>query len=183
MNNPKADAFFELVNEKRGLFAISGIALLVLGIAAVSMPHVFTVSTEQLVGWVLAIAGIIQLFHAFSAKGAGGFIWQVLIGILQTGVGLSLVAYPDNGIITLTVLLATMLIGEGIVRSFYAFSLQPNPVWGWVLASGLVSLALGVMVFAKMPGSATWAIGLLVGCNIAMAGWVLLVAVATSKKH
>jgi len=46
--------------------------------------------------------------------------------------------------------------------------------WGLVLASGIVDLALAAIIFAGLPGTAAWAIGLLVGINMLFGGAALI---------
>jgi uncharacterized membrane protein HdeD (DUF308 family) len=98
----------------------------------------------------------------------------LLVGLLEFFAGLFLLVYPVAGIIALTIYVAVVFIVEGIIRAFLAFQLKPEAGWIWVLIGGIVSVLLGVMLYAKLPSSAIWAIGLLVGLNIAMAGWTLL---------
>ena len=91
-----------------------------------------------------------------------------------------LLVYPVAGIIALTIYVAVVFIVEGIIRALLAFQLKPEAGWVWVLIGGIVSVILGVMLYAKLPSSAIWAIGLLVGLNIAMAGWTLLMIALTA---
>jgi uncharacterized membrane protein HdeD (DUF308 family) len=91
-------------------------------------------------------------------------------------------AYPIEGIIALTIFLAVMFFIEGIVRTVFAFQMRPEVGWGWVLTSGIISIIVGVMLWAKLPSSALWAIGLLVGINFIMAGWSSLMLAFAAEK-
>ena len=44
------------------------------------------------------------------------------------------------------------------------------PGWGWQVADGLVTLALGLLVLAEWPGSGLWVIGLFVGIDLIFYG-------------
>ena len=70
--------------------------------------------------------------------------------------------------------MAITFIVEGVLKIVLAFNIKPQSGWTWVLVSGVLSAVVGIMLWAKLPSSALWAIGLLVGLNIAMAGWSLL---------
>lgn len=164
----------QAVREKRGWFIALGILLILVGTAAIVSPHIATLSTSLLVGWFLVISGIAQAIHAFWAKDWGGFFWELIIGVLHTLAGGFLLVYPVAGIVALTIYMAAVFVAEGGIRSFLAFQLKPQVGWVWVLIGGIVSILVGVMLWAKLPSSAIWAIGLLVGINIAMAGWTLL---------
>jgi len=104
----------------------------------------------------------------------GRIFLGVLVGLLEVFAGAFLLVYPVAGIIALTIYVAAVFIVEGIIRALLAFQLKPEAGWIWILISGIVSICLGAMLWAKLPSSAIWAIGLLVGLNIAMAGWTLL---------
>jgi uncharacterized membrane protein HdeD (DUF308 family) len=164
----------QAVQEKRGWFIALGIVMIVVGSAAIIFPYVATVSTKIFLGWFLIIGGIVQAIHAFWVKDWGGFFWQLIVGLLEVFAGLFLLVYPVAGIIALTIYVAAVFIVEGIIKAFLAFQLKPEAGWIWVLIGGIVSILLGAMLWAKLPSSAIWAIGLLVGVNIAMAGWTLL---------
>lgn len=173
----------QAVREKRGWFIALGIVMIVVGSAAIIFPYVATVSTKIFLGWFLIIGGIVQAIHAFWVKDWGGFFWQLIVGLLEVFAGLFLLVYPVAGIIALTIYVAAVFIVEGIIKAFLAFQLKPEAGWIWVLIGGIVSILLGAMLWAKLPSSAIWAIGLLVGLNIAMAGWTLLmIALAPGKK-
>ena len=81
---------------------------------------------------------------------------------------------PLTGIVTLTLLLAVMFILEGVVQAGIAFRIRPHAGWVWMLLSGIVAIAVGVLLIAKLPSSAAWAIGLLVGINLMMSGFAYL---------
>ena len=164
----------QAVRQKRGWFIVLGIAMILVGSAAIISPHIATLSMKIFLGWFLIFGGIIQAVHAFRMKDWGGFFWGLLVGLLEFFAGLFLLVYPVAGIIALTIYVAVVFIVEGIIRSLLAFQLKPEAGWVWVLIGGIVSVILGVMLYAKLPSSAIWAVGLLVGLNIAMAGWTLL---------
>jgi uncharacterized membrane protein HdeD (DUF308 family) len=48
------------------------------------------------------------------------------------------------------------------------------PGLGWMAASGIISLILGALIWADLPSSATWAIGLLVGIELLLGGFDLI---------
>lgn len=168
------------IQENRGWFIALGVVLILVGTAAILFPFLSTLSTEIFVGWLLVIGGVVQIVHAFRAKDWSGFFWEFLIGALEAVAGVILLSYPLAGIVALTVFLAVMFIIEGAFRAALAFKLKPHAGWGWVLAGGIVSGLVGVLIWAHLPSSALWAIGLLVGINIAMAGWTLVMLAMSS---
>lgn len=169
------------VHEHQRWFLILGIALILLGIAAIVFPFIATLSATFFVGWLLVISGIVQIIHAFGFKDWRGFAWELLIGILQTLAGVALLVFPLAGIVALTIFLAAIFLVEGIMRTLLAFKIKPQSGWGWMLAGGIVSAIVGVLLWAELPASAVWAIGLLVGINLLMAGWALVMLAMSAR--
>jgi uncharacterized membrane protein HdeD (DUF308 family) len=162
---------------------ILGVVLIVLRIAAVAFPFATKIAAKMVFGLVFLIGGIAQIVHAFSTHRWSAFLWYVLIGALYLIAGIWLAFFPLTGIIMLTVFLAAMFIFEGIFEVIMALGLRAQHGWGWLLISGLVSLAAGVLIYAQLPTSAAWAIGLLVGINMISSGWAyFFLALAANKK-
>lgn len=171
------------VAEKRTWFMILGVVLIVLGIAAIAFPFATTIAAKMVFGWVFLIGGIAQIMHAFSTQRWSAFLWNVLIGALYLIAGIWLAFFPLTGIITLTVFLAPMFVIKGLFEVALALGLREQEGWIWLLISGLISLAVGVLIYAQLPSSAIWAIGLLVGINMISSGWAyFFLGLAASKK-
>jgi len=162
------------ISENKGWFYFLGILLIVLGIAAIAFPFVTTIAAKVFLGWLFLIGGIVQIFHAFSTRAWSEFLLDLLIGVLYVVAGGWLAFFPLTGIVTLTLLLAVMFILEGVVQAGIAFRIRPHAGWVWMLLSGIVAIAVGVLLIAKLPSSAAWAIGLLVGINLMMSGFAYL---------
>jgi len=54
--------------------------------------------------------------------------------------------------------------------------------WGWMLVSGIIDLALALMIFAGLPSTAAWALGLLVGINMIFGGTALIAMSLYARK-
>lgn len=158
----------DAIAEKRGWFIALGIALSLLGLVSIAFPLVMTITAKVFLGWLFLIGGIVQAIHAFSTQSWGGFLWNLLIGLLYVFVGGWLAFFPLAGLLGLTVLIALMFIGEGVMKAILAFGLDAGRFW--VIVSGAISIILGIMLLSDLPGSALWAIGLLVGINFLFSG-------------
>ena len=152
----------------------SGIFTLILGMAAIILPFVATLTIELLFGTILIIAGIVHVLHAFTARKPKGLFLQLLAAALYGLVGILLVAFPLQGVLTLTLLLTTMFIMAGAFKIALSLRLRPIPTWGWLMFNGVVSLALGMLIWTGLPGTDAWAIGLLVGIEMLFSGWVMI---------
>jgi hypothetical protein len=111
---------------------------------------------------------------AFRVRDWSGFIWSLGIGVLSLLVGVVLVADPLAGAIPLTLLVAVLFLATGVAKTMFALALRPASGWVWVLASGLVSVVLGVMILAGLPATATTILGLLLGIELVSNGVLFL---------
>jgi len=165
----------EALQRHWGLYLLEGIVLVVLGALAIVIPQLATLAVTILIGWLLLISGALGLIMTFWMRAAPGFWWSLIsaaLGILAGGV---LVTRPVTGAISLTLVLIAFFIIEGIASIMFALEhrSQLPGGWGWMLVSGVVDLALSVMIFAGLPSTAAWAIGLLVGINLMFGGTAL----------
>ena len=165
----------------RGWVIFAGIAMLVLGSAAVIYDVTATIASVVLFGWLLALAGIMQIVHAFQVRTWSGFFLYLLDGILRATVGTLLVLYPGSGALTLTLVLSFYFIVGGLFKTIGSIVLK-FPSWGWSVASGLVSVALGVMLAMQWPAASVWFIGFAVGVDLMLYGWALLMFAAAVNK-
>jgi uncharacterized membrane protein HdeD (DUF308 family) len=158
------------------LFLVEGIVLLILGLAAVMLPLIATLAIAIVIGWVFLLSGIVGLIATFRMRHAPGFWWSLLSGILGVAAGIVLLRWPLGGAFSLTVVLTVFLLLEGIASIMFALEhkRELSGRWGMMLASGLVDLILAGMIFAGLPGTAAWAIGLLVGINMIFGGSALI---------
>lgn len=156
------------------LLLIEGILFVILGMMAVALPAIFTLSIELFIGWLLIFGGIFQGFRSLQARPFKGSYPSLIISILAIIVGILLIAYPLTGVLTLTLLLATYFLIEGIAKIVIAIQWKPSTNWGWLLVSGILSLLISLIIWGGYPGTATWALGLLVGINMIFFGWSLI---------
>lgn len=147
-----------------------GVLLIVLGIGAIAVPAVSTLFAETWFALILISAGAAKLVYAFQLRNQGGFIWQLLLGILYVATGIMLFVYPSTGVLTLTLLLGSFLLTEGVFELILAFRLRPQPNWTWVLGDGIITLLLGGMIWFQWPFDAPWLIGTLVGASVLFTG-------------
>ncbi len=158
------------------LFLFEGIVLLALGLTAIVLPPFATVAVAIVIGWLLFISGVIGLFTTFRMRSAPGFWWALLSAILALVVGLVLLRWPLNGAISLTLILSIFFLIEGVTSIFYALEhkRELSGRWGWMLMSGAIDLVLASIIILGLPGTAVWAIGLLVGINMVIGGWAMI---------
>jgi len=163
------------LHEHWKLYLVEGIVLLVLGAAAIIIPPLATIAVTIILGWLFLVSGVVGLITTFWMRAAPGFWWALISAVLGIVVGIMLLAAPLRALVPLTILLVAFFIIEGISSIMFSFEhkRELSGRWGWMLVSGVVDLILAAVIFAGLPGTAAWAIGLLVGINMIFGGSAL----------
>jgi uncharacterized membrane protein HdeD (DUF308 family) len=169
-------AVAETMREHWVLFLVEGIVLVLLGVLAVVIPPLATLAVTILVGWLFLISGVVGLVTTFWAKGAPGFWWSLVSAIIAIVAGVILLASPVGGSVSLTLVLIVFFIIEGVASIMYGIEHRRETTGrgGWMIVSGVIDLILAAIILADLPGSAAWAIGLLVGINMVFGGTSLI---------
>jgi uncharacterized membrane protein HdeD (DUF308 family) len=164
-------------------FLIEGIVLLILGLIAVCVPPLATVTVEILIGWLILLSGVLGLVMTFQTRGSPGFGWSLLSAVVGIAAGIVLLLWPLSGVLTLTIMLTAFLTVEGIASIMYALAhrRENSSRWQMMLISGIVDLILAGLILAGLPATAAWAIGLIVGINLFFGG-VALIAMALQAR-
>ncbi len=147
-----------------------GVLLIVLGVMAVGSPMIAAVAVNVVVAWLVVLAGVAHLALAFHARGAGSVIWRTLVGLAYVAFGVYLVAHPLIGVASLTLVLGSLFLVEGVLDIALFFQLRAIARAGWFLLDGIVTLLLGLMIYLQWPSSSAWAIGTLVGVSLIISG-------------
>ncbi len=147
-----------------------GVLLIVLGMLAVGMPFLASVAASVVIAWLIVLAGVVHVVLAFQAHRAGSVLWKLLVGVAYLFLGGYLIVHPVLAVASLTLVLAVLFAVEGIF-DFILFS-QMRSVRGssWVLVDGVISLALGILIYAHWPSSSMWVLGTLVGISLIVSG-------------
>jgi uncharacterized membrane protein HdeD (DUF308 family) len=158
------------------LFLVEGIILLGLGLTAVVLPPIATFAVEIVIGWLLLISGIVGLITTLRMSNTPGRSWSLISAILGIAAGIVLLRWPLSSTISLTLILSVFFLIEGIASIFYALEhrRELSGRWSWMLFSGVIDLILASIIFVGLPGTAAWAIGLLVGINMVFGGLAVI---------
>jgi uncharacterized membrane protein HdeD (DUF308 family) len=144
-------------------YLVEGVLLVVTGILAMIFPVVSSGAVVALLGWLLIFSGALQ---GISLVGAGHVphFWLQLISVIL------FLRDPGDGLLTISLLLIVFFMIEGISKVVFALTIRPFPNWGWVLGSGLVGILLSLVLWARLPVTAVWLIGLLMGLELISVG-------------
>jgi len=160
----------DIVRQASTLSIVWGGLLIVFGMAAVAAPFLAAVAVSVVIAWLIVLAGVVHLMLAFRAHGAGSMIWKVLVGLAYLFFGVYLIMHPVLGVASLTLLLASLFLIEGVLDIILFFQMRSMGGSGWVLVDGIITLLLGLMIYRQWPSSSAWAIGTLVGVSMIISG-------------
>ncbi len=160
----------EDLQHKWGWFLALGIALIVLGIVALSIIPAATIATVMVLGWLMVLSGIVEAVHGFQVRGWGGMFLHLVGGILGVLIGLLIVTHPVAGALAWTLLFASFFTVVGLFRLIAAIRLKFLN-WGWAAFDGAVTLLLGILLWQNWPWSGLWFLGLSIGISLMLRGW------------
>jgi uncharacterized membrane protein HdeD (DUF308 family) len=144
--------------------------MIVAGILAIASPLAAGIAVNIVVAWLLVFSGCVHLVFSWNSRSGGGFLWELLVGILYIFIGVYLLMHPVAGLVSLTIALAIYLFLEAILEFVLGFTLRPLPGTGWLIFDGIVTLILAIMIWRTWPTSAPWIIGTLVGISMLFSG-------------
>ena len=160
----------DIVRQASKASMVWGILLVVFGMVAIGSPFLAAVAVNIAVAWLIVLAGVVHVMLGVRAHGAGSMIWKLLVGLAYLVFGVYLITHPVLGVASLTLLLASLFLIEGILDIVLFFSMRPLGGSSWVLVDGIITLLLGLMIYRQWPSSAAWAIGTLVGVSMIVSG-------------
>jgi uncharacterized membrane protein HdeD (DUF308 family) len=172
------------IREATGWSIAWGILMFACGILAIALPLASSIGIAIILAWLILFAGVWHLIFAFQTRGVGAVLWQILLALLYGVIGLYMLMNPLLGVFSLTLVLATFLLIEGVLETMFYFQLRGIQHSGWILFDGIVTLILGILIWAQWPSSAVWVIGTLVGVSLIFSGisrFMLALAVRTHK--
>ncbi|MBS7699101.1 MULTISPECIES: HdeD family acid-resistance protein [unclassified Chelatococcus] len=163
-------------------FLCLGLLLVAGGALAIMLPVMSTIAASLVLGLVLACVGIVQIIQSFQVKGWVGFIWHLLIGVIQFIGGVLIYLNPLAGAIAITALIAIVFLVQGVSQLILAFRLRPQAGWGWLLTSGLIALLASAALLLKFPYTSVYTPGTIAGISLLFAGCAYLAIAFTARR-
>lgn len=164
------------------LFWLTGIFAVIAGLLALAMPLAASLAADYLVAGLLIAAGAAQLVAAFGAHRVKRFLPPFAVGIVAMAAGVMLFAAPLAGMVALTAIVTGVLLANGILKTAFAWRVRGASGWGWMLAAGILSLVLGILLFVGLPGTALWVIGLFLGVDLIAYGATMIGLIVTATR-
>jgi uncharacterized membrane protein HdeD (DUF308 family) len=171
----------EGLRENAGWAIIVGIVMIIAGVLSLILPLVAGLAVTAVIGGTLLAGGMVQVLLAFKADAFGRGLMIFLLGLLGVVAGVYTLMQPVAALASLTLLLAAYFIATGMLAVMAAFQVRPSQGWGWMLANGIITMLLGVLITAQWPLSGAWAAGILVGVHL-LSGGAALVAIGSAVR-
>ena len=175
------DAMQATVKRHSVLYLIQGVLMVVAGLVALVYPLVSTIAIAFFLGWLLIATGILQAISLLGAGKVPHFWLQLVSAALAVVVGYLFVRNPELGVETLILVLVIFFMIEGISKVIFSLSIRPFPNWGWVFFSGLVGIALAVLLLSN-PIAGEWVLGLFIGAMLVCEGGALAYMASKARK-
>ena len=167
MSTPSLGA---IAKESVGWSIALSVLMLLAGVLAIVLPPIAGIAVVLVVAWLLMFSGAVHLVFAWYTRTTGGFVWELLLGILYIFVGVYTLVHPVAGLAALTLVLAIYLVAEGVLELILSFRLRPLPGSNWLFFDGIVTLILAILIWRTWPSSSEWVIGMLVGISMLFSG-------------
>ncbi|XSG81426.1 MAG: HdeD family acid-resistance protein [Methyloligella sp. ZOD6] len=164
------DAMRETVKRYSLWYVLQGLLMLLAGVLALIYPLISSVAIVMLLAWVLIVSGVVQGIGLIGARHVPHFWLQLISVALSLLVGVLLLRNPGAGLVLFSALLIVYFMIEGFAKVIFSLTIRPLANWGWVLGSGLVSILLGVYLWANLAVISSWVLGLLLGIQLILEG-------------
>jgi len=154
-------------------YLIQGGLMILAGVLAIVYPVLSSVAVVIFLGWLLIISGVVQAISVIGAHSVPHFWLQLVSVVLFVIVGTLFLRHPGEGLLTLTLLFIVFFMVEGISKVIFSLTIRPFPNWGWVLISGIIGILLSLYLWASIPITAVWLLGVLLGIELICEGAAL----------
>lgn len=165
---------FEVRRPPSAWFMGLGVALTVLGAIAAANLAWATAATVYLVGVLMFAGGVLQLFHAIGTRRWGRTLFWTLSGLLYLAAATCVMLDPRFAAQLLILCLAFALVASGVIRCTIALG-ERGHGWGWLLVSGVISIAAGAIMLLGGGINAVWILGLVLAIDLLIQGVTLIV--------
>jgi len=172
---------FEVVRKASGWFLTLGIVLVLLGLIALTYTCVATIASMVFFGWLLIFSGAVHIFQAVQSTGWKGFGLHLLVGLVDAFLGVWFLTHPLVAAAGFTLFLAMFFIASGLLQIIAGIARHvPNVTW--VIISGLISLVLGICIFARWPAASFWFMGMFIGISMIFRGWMWIMIATAARR-
>ena len=163
------------VRKNRGWLMFMGVVMIILGVIGLSMEVSLTVVSVLYFGFLVVFGGVVMLIDAFKAGEWSSKLWHVLIALVYIAAGIVMITNPAASAVWITLFLASFFVITGVFRLIIGFQARGRVEnWGWIVFAGVISMLLGLVIFAQWPVSGLWVIGMFVAIELILQGFSMI---------
>jgi uncharacterized membrane protein HdeD (DUF308 family) len=170
-----------VIAHHRGWFILEGIVFVLLGVFALLFPVIASITLEIYLGALLLVGGIATGIRAAVAKETPGRGRAIAVAVLTAFAGVLLLIFVPAGLVGLTMVLSACFIVRGSFEIMQGVQEKGRSGRGWLIASGVAGVIVGVLLALGLPSTALWAVGALAGISFVFTGVALLAMTAAPK--
>lgn len=172
----------EAMKRNWGWMLAIGIVLILTGLLAFALPVVASIAVEAMIGAAFLISGVMQGVHAVRAEGWRARAISIASALLYVvGAGL-LLLNPLAGLVALTLVMLSVIAADGVMRVVIGARMRPEKGWGWMIASGVVSVLLAIALFLMFPAVSLTLLGVLLGISFVIEGAAFTAAALAARR-
>lgn len=167
------EAMRQTVKKHSLWYLIQAGLMVIAGVLAFLYPMFSSFAVVVFLGWLLIVTGVVQGISLISARSVPHFWLQLVSVALFMAVGALFLRNPAESLLTLTLLIIVFFMVEGISKIIFSLTIRPFPNWGWVLLSGIVGVVLALILWARVPVTTIWLLGVLLAITLVGEGLAL----------
>jgi uncharacterized membrane protein HdeD (DUF308 family) len=179
---PADQAAVVSIRDKWGWFLALGVVLIAGGLCAVLLPTMTAMAASLVLGLTLVGVGIVKIVEAFKVKEWSGFLWQLMLGVIEVAGGVLIYASPFKRAMAITLLIAVVFVVQGIVQIGLAIKVKPQPGWRWLFIAGIAALCASLALILKFPFTRYYTPSTIGGISLLLAGCAYIAIAFTLRK-
>jgi uncharacterized membrane protein HdeD (DUF308 family) len=165
-----------------GLMVFVGVLSVVAGAFALLFPLPASLTVTAFVGASLMAVGVLGTFAAYNSARERDRFWGMMTGLLTVALGFILLAFPLQGMATLTIIAGMIFVVLGLFKLVLGWALN-RAAWKWaVILSGLLTAGLGLVILIDLPRSAAFVPGVLLAIELLSYG-IGMIFLGLSWRH
>jgi uncharacterized membrane protein HdeD (DUF308 family) len=152
-----------------------GVLAIAIGVTALAWPGVTVLALVILFAIYAFIAAGMEVVRGFSSEKAGSVVGHLLLGLVDVAAGVIALAWPGPTALVLVLLVGAWAMVAGLVEIYAGFEVgETTGTRALFFVSGLISVAFGIVLFAR-PGIGAVTLALLFGLfNLVYGFWALI---------
>jgi uncharacterized membrane protein HdeD (DUF308 family) len=171
-----------LVRDKWLWFLALGVTLIAGGLFAVALPTITSMAASLVLGVTLVVVGLVKIIESFKVKEWTGFVWQLMLGVVEVVGGVLIYVSPLKRAIAITLLIAIVFVVQGVTQIVLALKVKPQPGWRWLLIAGVAALCASVALAMKFPFTRYYTPATIGGVSLLLAGCAYVVIAFAIRK-